>query len=109
MRTCPARLGDSEIEIVRRTSPPHFGGSFKFFDPPGHGVWGFGRSKLLRTIAVFSLQFLTVSLNTKEQPWEDALIFLDSCSKTARKVFVELASRKCQLAFYTTRSQLLTV
>jgi hypothetical protein len=37
----PAQLGDSEIEIVRRTSPPHFGGSLNSSTPL---VTGFGGS-----------------------------------------------------------------
>ena len=95
-RPSPVRLEDDYNEIVQRTSPPRYTGTFTFSDPPGHGVWGYQRGELLRTIAVFPLQFQAVSLSTKEQSWEDALIFLDSCSKTVRKLFVELASCKYQ-------------
>ena len=86
------RLGfdQSSEEVVQRSSPPPFGGSFKFFDFPGGGVSSLEPSKLLRTIAVFPLQFQTVSLDAKEQSWEDVSIFLSSCSKTVRKVYVKL-------------------
>ena len=94
VRPASGQFGNNNHEIGQRTSPPRFSRSFKFFDPPGHGVWGYQRGKLLRTIALLPLQFQTVSLNTKEQYWEDALIFLNSCSKTARKVFVELGPCK---------------
>ena len=107
-RLGPGQLGSNDNEILQPTSP-HFKGSFKFSDPLGHGVYGYARCKLLRTIALFPLQFQTVSLDTKEQSWEDALIFLHSCSKTTRRMFVNLAHGKYQVMFHATQSRALSV
>ena len=94
-RRGPFIMNDSDDEVVQHISP-RFGGSFKFLDPPYHEISGYRRRQLLRTLAALPLQFQTVSLDTIEQSWEDVFIFLKSCSKTARKVFIELASRKFQ-------------
>ena len=91
------RFGDSEHETTRCPSPPCLRGRFKFFDPPGHGSsTDFNREKLLRAIATLQPQFQIVSLDIREQSWEEISAFLRSCSKTVRMVFVGLPCRKFQ-------------
>ena len=99
----PDRLGNHDKEIAQCTSPHRFRGSFKLSDPPCNVFGGCRRSKLLRTIAVFPLQFQTVSLDTAEYERGETSIFLKSCSKTARKLFVRLGPRKYQpwVSFHT--------
>ena len=102
-RSGSALVGNDDDEIILRTCPPRFRGSFKFFDPPGGAVWGCQRGKLLRTIAVFPLQFQTVSLAIADQYWQDTWCFLDSCSKSAKKVFVKLGCGEYQTRVPCTR------
>jgi len=85
-------MGNDQFEAIQRISLPRLRGCFKFLDVPGQGVLGFHST--LRTIATFLPQFQTVSLNTKEQSWEEVLDFLSSCSQTVRKVYIGLAYRK---------------
>ena len=51
------------------------------------------------SIAVLPLQFQTVSLDIREQSWEEISKFLMSCSNTLRKVFVGLLTVHPGLAF----------
>ena len=81
-------------ETAQQISSPRLRGSFKFFDPPGHGHWGFYRGKLLHTLAALPLQFQTVSLDVKEQSGNEISTFLNSCSETVRRVFVGPSHRK---------------
>ena len=81
-------------ETAQQISSPRLRGSFKFFDPPGHGHWGFYRGKLLHTLAALPLQFQTVSLDVKEQSGNEISTFLNSCSETVRRVFVGQSHRK---------------
>lgn len=96
-KPAPISSGDNHDETIKYTSPPCLRGSFKFFDPPGQGFWGFHRSNLLRTIATLPLQFQTVSLNIRAQSWEEVLTFLSSCSETVRKVYIGPPCRKPRL------------
>jgi len=89
-------FGDGDNETAQHPSPPRLRGRFKFFDPPGHGFSGFHREKLLRTIATLPLQFQIVSLDIREQSWEEISTFLRSCSRTVKKAFVGLPYRKSQ-------------
>jgi hypothetical protein len=85
---------DDDDEVDHHISPPRLRGSFKFFDPPGRGHWGFHRGAILRTLATLPLRFQTVSLDGEEQSGEEISTFLNSCSKTVRKVFVGSFYRK---------------
>ena len=89
-------FGGSDNETTQCPSPPRLRGHFKFFDPPDRTFSGFHRGKLLRTIATLPLQFQVVSLEIREQSWEEISTFLRSCSRTVRKVFAELPYRKSQ-------------
>ena len=90
-------LGNREKEVIQRSSPHRFRGSFKFSDSHDHdALRGRQQNWILRTIAVFPLQFQTVSLDTSEDSLADVLLFLNSCSKTVRKVFVKLVLREYQ-------------
>ena len=93
-RPGPGPLGSNQNETTQRVSLPRFGGGFKFLASFDQGFWGFHRGNLLRTIATLPLQFQTVSLNFKEQSWVEALNFLNSCSKTVRRVYIGLPYRK---------------
>ena len=86
--------GPKDHEIVQRISPPRLRGSFKSFDPFSRGHWSPHRGKLLRAIAALPLQFQTMSLDVGEQSREGIEHFLNSCSKTLRKVFLILPYRK---------------
>ena len=79
-------------QVHQPVSPPCLRGSFKFH----HDIWGFREIQPLPTLAALPLQFQTVSLNVVGLYWLDVLTFLDACSKTVRKVFVESPSRKFQ-------------
>jgi len=87
-------LGNNGNETIQHTSPPRLRGRFKLFDPPDRGFGDCHRGKLLRTMAALPLQFQTVSLDIREQSWEEIATFLRSCSKTVRKVFVGVPYRK---------------
>ena len=86
--------GPKDHEIVQRISPPRLRGSFKSFDPFSRGHWSPHRGKILRAIAALPLQFQTMSLDVGEQSREGIEHFLNSCSKTLRKVFLILPYRK---------------
>jgi hypothetical protein len=87
--------GDDDADgIFQHISPPRFGGSFKFLDPPRLRGWSFDRGKILSTLASLPLRFQTVLLNVDEQPAKEISTFLNSCSQTVRKMFVGLPYRK---------------
>ena len=90
------KFGPPSISTTRSSNvfPLRASGSFKCFDPPSRVPWGCDRGQLLLTIATLPLQFHTVSLDIKEQSWAEIGAFLDSCSKTVRKLFLVLPSRK---------------
>ena len=88
------RGAPNENTIIQRIPHPPLRGSFKLLDPPGQGYRGFQRGKPLRTIAALPLQFKTVSLNAEEQSRRDVSIFLNSCSKTVKKVFIGMTYRE---------------
>jgi hypothetical protein len=90
----PPGLQENDHDEIQHISSPRLRGSFAFFDPPGHGRWGFDRGKLLHTLATLPLQFQTVSLDVKEQSGEEISTFLSSCTGTVRKVFVGPSYRK---------------
>ena len=85
-------LANDQYETVQRVSLPRLRGCFKFLDAPDQGVSDFHST--LRTIATFPPQFQTVSLNIKEQSWEEVLDFLSSCSETVREIYIGLSHRK---------------
>lgn len=88
----PGPFGYEERMSVQRVSP-RLGGSFKFSDPPGSDFFRYRRGRTLRAIAALPHQFQSVSLNIREQRWEDVLVFLGSCSRTSRTLFVEFPQR----------------
>ena len=90
----PGLLGSNNKEIIQPISPLPLRGSFKFLDPSGHRTWRIHRGKILRIIAALPLQFQTVSLDFNEQSRGEVSTFLNSCSKTVRKMFVGRPLRK---------------
>ena len=86
--------GSNDNEIIKRISPPRLGGSFKCFTPPDSKDVDGLRDMVLDTIVALPLQFRTISLESEDQSGEEIGAFLDSCSKTARKVFIALPYRK---------------
>jgi hypothetical protein len=90
----PPGLQEHNGDELQHISSPRLRGSFKFFDPPGLGRWGFDRGKLLCTLATLLLQFQTVSLDVKEQCAGEVSIFLNSCTGAVRKVNVGPSYRK---------------
>jgi hypothetical protein len=87
-------LRSNQDETIQRIFLPPLRGSFKFLNSLGQGIWGFSCSNLLRIIATLPHQFQTVSLGFKEQSWVEVLTFLNSCSRTVRKVHIGLSHRK---------------
>ena len=94
--------GPKGNEIIPRILPPRLRGSFKSFDPPNPGFWGNQRGKLLPAVAGLPLQFQTVSLGINKQSGEDISAFLNSCSETARKVFIVLPYSKSRYFIHGT-------